>query len=250
MTANGETMAAQPAPSALRRWLPLIAIAIALALVFAFDLHRYLSFDTLRDHRQTLLAMVESAPVLAPLCFIALYAAVVALSVPGGAVLTLASGFLFGTLAGGLFAMLGATAGAVAIFLVARSALGDALEARAGPWLVKMEEGFRENAFSYLLVLRLVPIFPFWLVNLVPAFLGVKLSTYALATAIGIIPGTMVYASVGNGLGSVFESGGEPDLGIIFRPEILLPILGLAALALVPVAWRRFGSRRFPATPD
>jgi uncharacterized membrane protein YdjX (TVP38/TMEM64 family) len=107
-----------------------------------------------------------------------------------------------------------------------------------------MEEGFRQDALSYLLVLRLIPIFPFWLVNIVPAFLGVPLGTYVLGTFVGIIPGSFVYASVGNGLGAVFDAGGTPDLGIIFEPAILLPIVGLAVLALLPIAYRRFKARR------
>jgi len=139
--------------------------------------------------------------------------------------------------------VVGATAGAVLLFLIARTALGEPLRARAGPWLSKMADGFRADAFNYLLVLRLVPIFPFWLVNLVPALLGVPLSTFALATAIGIVPGSLVYASVGAGLGVVLERGEEPDLGLLFEPAVLLPLLGLAALALLPVAWRRLRAR-------
>ncbi len=114
------------------------------------------------------------------------------------------------------------------------------LRRRAGPWIGRLEAGFRENALSYLLVLRLVPLFPFWLVNLVPAFLGVPLTTYALGTFVGIIPGSFVYASVGNGLGAVFDAGGTPDLTIIFEPEILLPIIGLSLLALIPVVYKKF----------
>ncbi len=125
--------------------------------------------------------------------------------------------------------------------------VGDALRARAGPKLRKLEEGFGENAFSYMLVLRLVPIFPFFLVNLAPAFLGVRLGTYVLATFIGIMPGTFVFASLGNGLGAVFDAGREPDLGLIFEPQIIGPILALALLALVPVVYRRFaGKSRLP----
>jgi uncharacterized membrane protein YdjX (TVP38/TMEM64 family) len=127
----------------------------------------------------------------------------------------------------------------VAVFLAARTAIGDYLRAKAGPGLKRMEEGFRRNAFSYLLVLRIVPIFPFWLVNLVPAFCGVSLRTYALATLIGIIPGCFVFASVGNGLGALLDRGETPNLMIIFQWDILLPILGLAVLALLPIAIRR-----------
>jgi len=115
----------------------------------------------------------------------------------------------------------------------------EVLRRRAGPWISRLEAGFQENALSYLLVLRLVPLFPFWLVNLVPAFLGVPLTTYVLGTFVGIIPGSFVYASVGNGLGSVFDAGGAPDLTIIFEPEILLPIIGLSLLALIPVAYKK-----------
>jgi uncharacterized membrane protein YdjX (TVP38/TMEM64 family) len=135
--------------------------------------------------------------------------------------------------------VIAATCGATVVFLIARTALGDSLRQKAGPAMRRMEAGFRENALNYLLFLRLIPVFPFWLVNLVPAFLGVPLATYVLATLVGIIPGSLVYASVGNGLGTVFEAGGRPDLGIIFEPEIILPILGLAVLAILPVAYKK-----------
>jgi uncharacterized membrane protein YdjX (TVP38/TMEM64 family) len=233
----------QKAPSLLRLW-PLAALALIVALAFALDLDRYVSFETLRSHREQLLAFVHQHPIMAPLLFIALYAAVVALSIPGGAVMTIAGGFLFGTLVGTALVLVGATIGATVVFLIARSALGDVLRARAGPRIRRMEEGFRRDAFSYLLVLRLIPIFPFWLVNIVPAVLGVSLGVYVLGTFIGIIPGSLVYASVGNGLGAVFEAGGTPDLGIIFSHEILLPIVGLAVLALLPVAYRHLRSRQ------
>ena len=226
-----------------KRLAPLGVLLLAVALVFAFDLHGYLNFETLRQHREELKEFVGRQAVLAPLLFMAIYAAVVALSVPGGALLTIAGGFLFGTLPATLYVVVAATLGATILFLIAKTALGDPLRARAGPWLRRMEAGFAENALSYLLVLRLIPIFPFWLVNLVPAFLGVGLGTYMFGTFFGIIPGSFVYASVGNGLGAVFDAGETPDLGIIFEPAILIPIVGLAALALVPVAHRKFKAR-------
>jgi uncharacterized membrane protein YdjX (TVP38/TMEM64 family) len=230
--------------SAIRRLAPLALLLIAIGAFFALGLHHYLSFEALREHREQLLALVEQHPVLAPLGFTLVYAAVVALSVPGGAILTIAGGFLFGIVPATLCVLVGATVGATIVFLIARTALGDALRAKAGPRIRRMEEGFRQDALSYLLVLRLIPIFPFWLVNIVPAFLGVPLGTYVLGTFVGIIPGSFVYASVGNGLGAVFDAGGTPDLGIIFAPAILLPIVGLAVLALLPVAYRRFKARR------
>jgi uncharacterized membrane protein YdjX (TVP38/TMEM64 family) len=231
----------------LKRLWPLALVALAFVLVFAFDLHRYISFETLRQHRVELLAFVDRYPVLAPLLYVAIYTVVVALSIPGAAAMTVAAGFLFGVWLGTVCVVIGATLGATAVFLVARTALGNTLraklQAKGGPRLRRMEEGFRENAFNYLLFVRLIPVFPFWLVNLVPAFLGVPLLTYVLATLIGIIPGSLVYASVGNGLGAVFDAGETPDLGIIFRPDIILPIVGLALLALLPIGYRKFKAR-------
>ncbi|UEM20047.1 TVP38/TMEM64 family protein [Skermanella mucosa] len=231
-------------PSNLKRFLPLAVLAAGLVAFFALGLHRYLNFSSLGEHRETLLDLVGRHPVAAPLGFIAVYAAAVAFSIPGAAVLTIAGGFMFGTLAGGIYVVTGATLGAVGVFLAARTALGSGLRRRAGPWMARLEAGFHENALSYLLVLRLVPLFPFWLVNLVPAFLGVPLGTYALGTFLGIIPGSFVYASVGNGVGAVFDAGGTPDLSIIFKPEILLPIAGLSLLALVPVIYKKFKGNR------
>jgi uncharacterized membrane protein YdjX (TVP38/TMEM64 family) len=226
-----------------RRWLPLLLLLVALALVYGTGLHRQLSLETLRTQREALQGFVAARPLAAPLVFVLAYAGAVALSLPGALFLTLAGGFLFGTLLGSVLSVTGATIGAVAIFLVARTALGSSLRDRAGPWLKRMEAGFREDAFSYLLVLRLIPLFPFWLVNLVPAVLGVRLPTFALATLIGIIPGSLVYTSVGNGLGAVLDHGGEPDIGLILKPQVLGPLLGLAALALLPVLYRRWKAR-------
>jgi len=230
--------------SPIRRLVPLAVLLAAIAAFFALGLHHYLSFEALRQHREELLALVEQHPLLAPLVFMAAYAAVIALSVPGGAILTIAAGFLFGILPATLYVVASATIGATIVFLIARTALGDALRARAGPRIRRMEEGFRQDALSYLLVLRLIPIFPFWLVNIVPAFLGVPLRTYVLGTLVGIIPGSFVYASVGNGLGAVFDAGETPDLGVVFEPAILLPIAGLAVLALLPVVYRRIKARK------
>jgi uncharacterized membrane protein YdjX (TVP38/TMEM64 family) len=126
------------------------------------------------------------------------------------------------------------------VFLVARSAFGEVLQRRAGPFLKKIEEGFRRDAVSYLLVLRLVPLFPFWLVNLVPALFGMSLRAYVACTFVGILPGAIVYTSVGGGLGEFLDRGEKPDLHLAFQPHILLPLLGLGLLALVPVAYKRW----------
>ena len=230
--------------AAIKRIAPLLLLVVAMISVFAFDLDRFLSFQALKDHREFLLTWTADHKLLAAVAFMAGYCVMVALSIPGAVWATLAGGFVFGTVVGGIYVVSGATLGATAIFLIARYALADFFRAKAGPAIRKMEAGFNENALSYMFVLRLVPLFPFWLVNLVPAFLGVPLRTYMIGTFFGIMPGSLVYVSVGSGLGSVFEQGGTPDLGIIFSFKILGPILGLAALSLVPVLYKRYQARK------
>ncbi|WP_119167483.1 TVP38/TMEM64 family protein [Algihabitans albus] len=231
------------------RWLPLaVLFGVGATAWFVFDLGRYLSFEALAENRGWLLDQVERYELRTVAVFIFAYALATAFSIPGGAVLTVLGGFLFGTLLGTVYVVTGATLGSVAVFLAARTALGDSLRKRVGGTLKRMEAGFREHALSYLLVLRLIPIFPFWLVNLVPAFLGVPLRTYVIGTLLGIVPGTFVYASLGNGVGALFDQGETPDIGIIFSPDILTPILGLAVLALLPVAYKTWKARRAAAS--
>lgn len=237
----------QPQPKGLMRYIPVAVIFLAFTVFFVGGFQDLLRFETLATNRAELAAWTASHPVLAVAAFIGLYIIVVGLSLPGGTVLTLAGGFVFGGWLAGTYGVVAATLGAIVIFLAARYAFADLCHARAGTNLAKMEAGFRENAFSYLLFLRLVPVFPFWLVNLVPALLDVRLSTYALATLLGIVPGTFVYAHVGAGLGKVFDAGGTPEMGIIFQPQILLPVLGLAVLSLIPVVLKKLkgkGQRR------
>lgn len=224
----------------LGRLIPLVVLAAGLAAFFVFDLGQYVSLDALKENREFLQTFVAENTALAFTVYMAIYTVMVAFSLPGALIATLTGGFLFGTIFGGLATVVAATIGATIVFLIAKTALGDTLRAKAGPGIQKMEAGFQKNAFSYLMVLRLVPLFPFFLVNLAPAFLGVKLRTFIVATFFGIIPGTFVFASVGNGLGAIFDEGGEPNLGIIFQPEVLGPILALAALSLVPVIYKRF----------
>jgi uncharacterized membrane protein YdjX (TVP38/TMEM64 family) len=239
MTSMPHTTSPQNAISA-RRLVPLgLLVAAGIAFIAAGG-HQYLTLTTLAENRGWLCSLVKRWGFAADLVYIASYGILVALSVPGGAVLTIAGGFLFGTWIGTLCAIVGATSGATAIFLAARAGLGG-LAQRAGPFVGKLEAGFRADAFNYLLVLRLVPIFPFWLVNLVPALVGVRPGSYMLATFLGIIPGTFVYASLGSGLGEIVQ---EPDLGIVFHPSVLLPIVGLAVLALIPVAYKHWRGKR------
>ncbi|MBV8088152.1 MAG: TVP38/TMEM64 family protein [Alphaproteobacteria bacterium] len=226
--------------SRLRRLVPFaLLVAAGIAFLLAGGSH-YLTFTALAENRDWLSGLVQRWGIVAALLYVALYAVLVALSVPGGAVLTIAGGFLFGTWAGALCAICGATAGATGVFLAARAGLG-AITRRGGPLVGKLEAGFRADAFNYLLVLRLVPLFPFWLVNLVPALMGVKLRIYVLATFLGIMPGSFVYAGIGNGLGNIVE---EPDSHLLLRPAVFLPIAGLAMLALVPVAYKYWRGKR------
>lgn len=222
-----------------QRLAPLALIALGIAMVFAFDLDRFLTFEALREHRMALQDFVAENPVLAPLVFMLIYATSVALSLPGGAVLTIAAGFLFGTVFGTLYVVVSATLGAVGVFLIAQTALGDVLKNKAGKALAKMRDGFHENALSYLLILRLIPLFPFFVVNVVPAFLGVPLRTYIIGTFFGIIPGTFVFASVGAGLGSVFDAGEDFSASNILTPEIITALIGLAVLSALPIAYKK-----------
>lgn len=234
------TAEATQAKSPFMRFLPLVLLAAAIGAFFALGLDQYLTFDALRENRALLDDFVVQQGVIAVALYIAIYAISVALSVPGASILTIAGGLLFGQWFGSVYVVIGATFGAVGIFLIAKTALGDALRRRAGPAMQKMEAGFQENALSYLLVLRLIPLFPFFLVNIVPAFLGVNLRTYVIGTFIGIIPGSFVYATVGAGLGSIFEQNAEFSLKGVLTPEITAALVGLAVLALLPVAYKKF----------
>ncbi len=245
LTTPGTTPGGGRRKPALRRLLPLIALAVAFA--FALSLQEHFSIDALREHRALLNAFVAENALLAALTFIGLYAVTTLLSLPTGAVLTIAGGFLFGITFGTLYVVVGATLGATAIFLLARSTLGDLLRAKAGPWLQRMEAGFSENAFSYMLVLRLIPLFPFFVVNLVPAFLGVSLRTYVVGTFIGIIPGTLVFILAGAGLGSVFDQGGAFTVESVLTPQIIAGLVGLSLLSLLPAVYKHVKARRSAA---
>lgn len=230
-----------PPQKSLARFLPLALIVIALGLALVFRVHERLSLDALYAQAQSLDAFVSRNLIVALALFALIYAGAVTISLPGASILTISGGFLFGTWAGGAGAWLGATIGATLIFLAARTAFGDALRARAGSWVEKLAEGFRENAFSYLLVLRLTPVAPFFIVNVAPAFFNVKLRDYVLATAIGIVPGTFVYAAVGAGLKAALATGATTDpaqaaRALLTSPAILAPIIGLIVLAIIPIA--------------
>lgn len=228
----------------LKRLLPLAILVILVGFAFAAGLDRYLTFDALRDNRAILLDLVERHWLIASLGFVLAYTAVVALSLPGATIMTLAGGFLFGIAIGASLTVIGATLGATALFLIARTALGDLLRRKAGPFLARMADGFNKDAFNYLLFLRLVPVFPFWVVNLVPALLGMRLIPFVVATGLGIVPATIVFSAFGAGLGSVFDAGKEVDLKSVLNPTLIAALIGLGLLALLPVAVKRIRERR------
>lgn len=226
----------------MRQWtrlLPALLILAALAAAYAAGLHRMLSWAALGEQQASLLALVAARPATAAAGYVALYAAAVAVSLPGAVVLTVAGGLLFGTALGAALAVAGATTGAMLVFLAARGALGPLLAARAGPWLERLRPRLQRDGFLYMLILRLVPAVPFFVVNLAAALAGVRLRDYAAATLIGIIPATTVYASIGAGIGGALAAGGTPDVGIIFSWPVLLPLLGLAALSALPLLLRK-----------
>jgi uncharacterized membrane protein YdjX (TVP38/TMEM64 family) len=226
-----------------KRLAPLLVLLALVAAAFVFRLDKYLTLDALRDNRAVLAAFVQSYGVIAPLGFVLVYAAVVALSLPGATIMTLTGGFLFGVSLGAAVNVIGATAGASLLFLIARSAFDDALRARAGPFLGRLADGFRKDAFSYLLFLRLVPAFPFWAVNLAPALLGMRFPPFVAATALGIIPGTTVFSAFGASLGQLFDAGAEVRLKDVFSPTLIAALIGLGFLSLLPVVMRYMRQR-------
>lgn len=232
-----------------RRLAPAAILLLGLALFLLLGLERYFSFEMLSRHHAALLAWVTANSLLAVVLFVLAYTLIVAFSLPVAIIITPLGGFLFGIWLGAILSVIGATLGSVAVFLAARTAFHNLFHARAGALLVRFEHGFRRDSFSYLLFLRLVPVFPFWLVNIVPALLGMRLGPYTLATLIGIVPAAFVYAGVGASFGLLFDRGEAPDFGIIFEWRFLLPLLGLAALALVPVLYTRLRDRNDDAHP-
>ena len=249
--------------SGIKRWLPLAALAALMALVFAMGWHKYLSFRTIGLNYDALQDFIGQNFIAALGLYMAIYVAVVALSLPGGLVMTLAGGLLFGWQIGAPATVIAATIGATLVFLIAKTSFGETLAAKAGPWLSSLRDGFKENALSYLLFLRLVPAFPFVVVNLAPALLGVPLRTYVIGTLLGIIPGTTAFSVAGAGLGSVVQaqnkiyqaclatSPANPekqcpytiDTSALVTKELLAAFALLGVVALIPIALKKLRGR-------
>jgi uncharacterized membrane protein YdjX (TVP38/TMEM64 family) len=231
----------------LVRLIPLLFLGGGLIAFFALGLNKYLTLDLLKENREALQVWVHDNKTSAVLLFILAYIVVAAFSLPIAALLSISGGYLFGSVFGAAWIVIGATLGATVLFLVAKTALGDPLRERYAAQLKGMEEGFRANAFSYMMLLRVVPLFPFWLVNLAAAFFGVRVTTFFVTTFLGIIPGAFVFASIGSGLNALFDAGESPDLSLtalLSRSEFYTPILGLIALSLIPIVYRALSAKK------
>jgi len=219
----------------MKKWIPLIIIVILMVVAYFSGVLKILSYENIKGHREQIIGLIDAYPTLMPLLFVLLYIVVVALSLPGGALLSVLGGFFFGIPLSTIYVVIAATIGATIIFLAARTALGSFLKKKAGPFLNKMEQGFQKNAANYLLFLRLIPLFPFWLVNLAPAFSNVRTSTYIWTTLVGIIPGSYVYTQAGSGLGAIFDKGEAFSIDNIFNIQIKIALVALALFALIPI---------------
>lgn len=230
----------------LVRHVPLAMILIV-AVTGYLTLRDYITFDTLRDNREALLAFRDTHYGLLALGFVGIYVVIVAFSLPGAAVASVTGGFLFGLTLGTVFNVLAASLGAMAIFLAARWGLGQTLSARietSEGTLKRLKAGLHDNEMSVLFLMRLVPAVPFFVANLLPALVGVKFVNFALTTVLGIIPGAIVFTWIGVGLGEVFDRGGSPDLSLLWEPQIIGPILGLCALAALPMILKTIRGKR------
>ena len=256
MTAGQRSDGQDPGRGSLWRFAPLAVVLLGASAVFATGAHQYLKPEALVENRERLQAFVTEHRVQAMLAYMGIYITAVTLSIPGAVFLTILGGFLFGWLVGGAAAVIAASIGAIGIFLIARTSIGDALLRRAGQRIQRLAEGFRQDAFSYLLFVRIVPLVPFWVTNLAAAFFGVGLRTFALGTMIGLIPATFTFAVAGSGLDSLIAvqleaqkaclAAGNPNcplnLGLrdLVTPQLLGALAALGLMALVPVILKRF----------
>ena len=226
------------------RAIPLALLLCAAVLFFAMGWHHYFTLASLKTNRGLLLSYVHAHPFYSAAIFFGIYSGALACSIPINTPLNLAGGFLFGWLEGGLLGITAATVGATIIFMATETALAGPLRAIGGKRLIRVEDAIRKNALFYLLISRIVPIFPFFLVNIAAGLLDVPFSTFVLTTFFGEMPVTFTYASLGGGLGRLFDHGAKPDLDLLAQPSIFLPLAALALLILIPAGWRAYTMRR------
>ena len=223
----------------MKRWWPVIVLAALIIAAYFLGFFDALTFENLEKHHLTIKETVAEHFVLMSIVYILLYVVITALSVPGASILTITGGYLFPMPVSVIYTVIGATGGATIIFLIARTSLGAFLKEKAGKTMKKMEEGFRKGEISYMLFLRFIPLFPFWLINIAPAFFGVRLITYVWTTFVGIIPGTYVYCQAGRGLDEIFASGKPFSLDTIFNTQIKIALIVLAVFAIIPIVVKK-----------
>lgn len=229
------------------RFAPIALVGLGLVLGYALGLQDYLSLRFLAEQRQALRMHVDSNFVQSAVLFLVVYIMAVAVSFPAASVLTIFGGFLFGWMMGGALVAVGATVGASILFLATRSAFGSFLRHRVEGVVKSMADGFRENAFGYLFVIRLAPVFPFFVVNMAAALFDISLGRFVAATFLGILPGTFAYAYLGQGVDSVLvaaeASGREAQISDLVTGEITLAFCALALVALIPTVVRQVRKR-------
>ncbi len=234
----------------LRRFGPVGALLILFIVALATGLAGKLNLETLQAQGQALQTYAAANPLKCAAIYVLIYVATVSISLPGALILSLSGGFLFGPLWGGMAAVTGATSGSTVVYLVCRSAFGDFLRRKPGAMLARVEAGFKQNAFSYLLTLRLIPAFPLLLVNVASGAMNIPVRTFLLASFLGMVPSSFVYAGIGSGFGHVFARGDKVDPSVVFEPQVLLPILGMGLLSLLPPLWRYWRRGRVAPNPD
>lgn len=234
----------------LRRFGPLAVVAILCAVAFASGLVEHLSLEELRRQGAALQTFAREKPLLCAAIYLAIYVGSVAISLPGALILSLTGGFLFGPVGGGFAAVTGATGGSTVTFLVFRTAFGEALRLKSGAFVSRLAEGFKGDAFNYLLTLRLIPAFPLLAVNVAAGVMNVRVRTFLLASVLGMIPSSFVYAGIGAGLGHVFAKGGPVTVESLLSPRVYLPIIGMGVLAFLPPLWRHWRNGRAIASLD
>jgi uncharacterized membrane protein YdjX (TVP38/TMEM64 family) len=234
----------------LRRFGPLALIVILFVAALASGVADHISLEELRARGSQLQAFAHERPLVCVAIYLAIYVGSVAVSLPGALILSLTGGFLFGPIGGGFAAVTGASGGSTVIYLVFRTAFGDILRRKPGAFLARVEEGFKGDAFNYLLTLRLIPAFPLLIVNVAAGLMNIPIRTFVLASVLGMIPSSFVYAGIGAGLGHIFARGGPVTLETLFSPRIYLPIIGMGVLAFLPPLWRHWRKGRGAAPLD
>ncbi len=227
-----------------KKYIPIFCIVLLMLIAYFFGAGEFLTFEQLKKYRHTITDYVQGHSITAPLVFMAIYILAIALSVPGGSLLSITGGFLFAQPFSTIYVVTAATIGATCIFLAAKTALGKSWKEKVSATLPKIQAGLQENEASYLLFLRLVPLFPFWLVNLAPAFFGVSPITFIWTTFVGIIPGAFVFTQAGVGLGSILDGKGEFSIDSIFTTDIKIALIALAVFALLPIVIKKVRGKK------